>query len=80
MRIRTRYALGAAASAMVLAGTLGAGDARAADLPPVSTEQCFSGGGTLDVTIGDDYEPVLVCEGGSYDGSPIGDADGIPVG
>ncbi|MCF3103349.1 hypothetical protein IPZ58_17425 [Streptomyces roseoverticillatus] len=77
MRIRTRQALGAAASAVVLAGTLGAGVARAGDPPPPPTEvpiaQCLGGGGTIDVTIGDDFGPVLVCRGGPYDGMPIGD-------
>ncbi|MEV5376875.1 MULTISPECIES: hypothetical protein [Streptomyces] len=79
MRTRTRQAIGAAASAVVLAGTLGAGVARADDPPPpptgVSIAQCFNGGGTLDVTIGDDFGPVLVCQGGTYDGMPIGDLD-----
>ncbi|MEU8550868.1 hypothetical protein [Streptomyces roseoverticillatus] len=86
MRIRTRHTLGAAASAAVLAGTLGAGVARAADPPPPPTEvsitQCIGGGGTIDLTIGDDYEPVLVCLGGAYDGRPIGDSDAgdLPAG
>ncbi|MFF7731282.1 hypothetical protein [Streptomyces sp. NPDC008001] len=78
MRIRTRHTLGAAVSAVVLAGTLGAGVARAADPQPPSAQvpltQCLSGGGTIDVTIGDDYEPVMVCLGGTYDGKPIGDS------
>ncbi|WP_367140837.1 MULTISPECIES: hypothetical protein [Streptomyces] len=84
MRIRTRQAIGAAASAVVLAGTLGAGVARAGDPPPpptvVSVTQCIGGGGTIDVTIGDDFGPVLKCLGGAYDGLPVGDADDEPVG
>ncbi|MET9416397.1 hypothetical protein ABZY03_19875 [Streptomyces klenkii] len=86
MRIRTRHALGAAASAVVLAGTLGAGVARAGDpepppLPPlpvlptsteVSPTQCFGGGGTVGMTLGDDFDLVLVCQGGTYNGLPIG--------
>ncbi|MFH8789680.1 hypothetical protein [Streptomyces roseoverticillatus] len=84
MRIRTRQALGAAVSAVVLAGTLGAGVARAGDPPPPPTEvsltQCLGGGGTIDVTVGDDFGPVLVCQGGTYDGRPISDADDTPAG
>ncbi|MGK5548027.1 hypothetical protein ACSNOH_25350 [Streptomyces sp. URMC 127] len=82
MRTRTRQALGAAVSALVLAGTLGAGVARAGDLDPpppaqpppteVSAAQCLSADGTIDVTVGDDFAPVLVCRGGTYDGRPVG--------
>ncbi|MGK5733112.1 hypothetical protein [Streptomyces sp. URMC 124] len=87
MRIRTRQTLGAAASAVVLAGTLGVGVARADDPPPpVSAEECESGGGSVDVLIGDDSEPALVCSGGEYDGAAVDnsdvdnseDADGTP--